>query len=608
MPSIRITRFGGMNLEVNPRLAMPYVAQKAHNCLLWDGALRPLAKWIKLPIITDIDSRSIDLAPDGVSIEVSSLIDAAFLKGATYPSETKIGISQQPTGVVDSTIFYQNRHTPPNGSPVDLHPPFVTSGVVDFIRQFKSDKPVNRMYGVTGIRRRGNTVEESVLVVIPNQSTQSIVYEGDIAVISVDTTPLNAVPYDGLRLYRTVSGMDTGASPQNELDTDWYLIAETNTTHINYSDGGSATNDPLDLYLAKNFYPPPTLAFSFLSLLEGGWVAAATTSGTVVLSERYILHAYPTENLWQIPGEQITDMVGHYDNLYVGTRNKPYNIAIAVGEKLAVQGSVTPFPEAYECLPGTMDRTPAGAMYASPSGLVALSKEGMRLLTAGFGRGVDAFYKIKNTYSANGDPLKQLKEVVPVRFQDTKYGAYYHGTYFGFCGVRTKEDEQKLLQVGYMVDTSSTLDGERPLSKLVTMEVPFGVSAHTTGGSGLYVLGVDGVYLMPFPDAKGAEVYKRAEKYCYKWKSRKQVFPGQMTMAAGKIVHDCGCVKLKIYVDCECVYETVITDCKPFTLPPNMVGVEWEIELEGSANVYEVHLASSLRELLEHERYGDEGA
>ena len=107
---------------------------------------------------------------------------------------------------------------------------------------------------------------------------------------------------------------------------------------------------------------------------------------------------------------------------------------------------------------------------------------------------------------------------------------------------------------------------------------------------------------MPFPDTVGLEVYAHADKYCYEWKSKKFVFPGQMVMAAAKVVHDCkGFVKLKIMVDCCCVYEVLVHDCQPFTLPPNIAGVEWEVEVHGTAVVSEIHLASSLRELLEHE-------
>ena len=80
------------------------------------------------------------------------------------------------------------------------------------------------------------------------------------------------------------------------------------------------------------------------------------------------------------------------------------------------------------------------------------------------------------------------------------------------------------------------------------------------------------------------------------------MFPGEMVFTAAKVVHDCdGDVNLAIYADCECVYEVSVKDCLPFQLPPAIVGTTFEVKLTGTASIHEVHLASSLRELLESE-------
>lgn len=609
MPSIRITAFGGINTEIAPRLAGNSVAQIAHNCLLWDGALRPLAKWSKMQGVEFTDVTSIAISNDNASVYTSKLKDAVYL-GEAY-SNTWVGLAAYYPTVYDSNIMYTNALTTAEGKVVGVRKPIASGATsISYTRAYHSEKPVNRVYAVSGVRRIGDSVQESVLTVLPNQSPQSILYEGDLATINLVLSAIVPYEYSGFRLYRSISGMDTGTSVGNEFDTEWHLIADLeggtadgiNYTY-NYTDGGSATTDPLDVYLASNFYPPRRKLYKYLQMLEGGWLAAATYEGQIAISERYMYHAWPSEQLSAVP-EVITDCKAHDNNLYIGTQNRPYIMAVAPGEKLAVQTNIEPFPEFYACLPDTMDRTSSGVMYTSPSGVVALSREGMRLLTAGVTSGVSALYQIESkTEELVDGVLTDVTRFYPMRFQHTVYGAYLRGTYFGFCAVKTNEivNAEPLYHFkGFMYSSASALDGDRPLQKFVTFDTPPNVRAHCVGGSGIYVLSTDGVWTMPLPDSVGEELYNRAPKYCYTWKSKKFVFPGDMVMAAAKVVHDCkGFVRLKIYVDCCCRYEVLVSNCEPFTLPTDLAGVEWEVALEGTSAVHEVHLASSLRELIE---------
>lgn len=605
MPSIRITKFGGINTEVAARLAPEQISQIAHNCLLWDGTLRPLAKWQQIYGVDHVGATSISISSDNARVYAAPLKDSVFIPELNYPANSKIGLTELAPNGVDSNIVFTS-NVLAGYVPVGLHRPVVT-GAVSYSRQFKSDKPVNRMYAISGVRYIGGFGQESVLSLIPGQSTQSIIYEGDIATINISAGTVGT-GYHALRLYRTVSGMDVGGSPQNEFDTEWHLITEiAGGTSLSYSDGGAGTNDPLDVYLGKSFYPPYAIIYDYLQSLSSGWIAAVSYDGYIAVSERYLYHAWPIENLFHIPGETVTAAKAQFDSLFIGTKNKPYMLSASSGESLGLQANITEFAENYECLPNTMDKTASGAMYASPSGLVALSRDGMKLITAGASSGVRALYQIPRKVEYLEDSItKERVAYYPMRFEHTMYGAYYHGAYLGFCKVPVLEvdenDQEQYLFKGYAFETGSSLDGEHTLGKFTTFDTPFGVRAHAVGGSGVYVLATEGVFRMPFPDSVGREAYNSAEKLCYNWKSKKFVFPGDMVMAAAKVDHDCkGHVRLRIYVDCCCVYETSIHDCKPFTLPPNLKGVTWEVELIGTSAVHEVHLASSLRELLEHE-------
>ena len=616
MPSLRITRFGGVNLEVSPRLAPSYIAQVAHNCLLWDGVLRPLAQWKPILGVNYATAYSIDVSADNSLVKTYLLRNAKPLKGDNYPENTVVGITYTPYGAVDANINYLNTRTPPGGMPVGVQKPILTSQIVTHARAYKSDKPVNRVYGVTGIRVNGNGVEEGPLTVMSGQNLQQLIYEGDYSVLAcIVNSP--SVPFNGWRLYRTISGFNTAGSPNNEFDTDWFLVAESrNFTALSYNDDGAATTDPLDLYLADRFYPPPAKFFQFLDVLDGGWIVAVTEDGYMAVSERYLYHAWPTENYFKIPGETVTDMVASSDNVFIGTKNRPYIASVAAGEKAATQCAIEAYREAYECLPNSMDATPSGAMYASPSGIISLTRQGMNLLSAGVTSGVLPLGKVSADIDILDPETLEVSTVnlsFDMKYEHTRYGAYYHGTYFGFCTIPTGyneiiegegapyEGQEVSLFRGYMFDTGSSLDGTNELAKFSTLDTPAGVRAHVTGGTGLYVLSAEGIFRMPFPDNKD-RAYQRAKKYCYEWKSKKFVFPGEMVFTAAKVVHDCdGDVNLAIYADCECVYEVSVKDCLPFQLPPAIVGTTFEVKLTGTASIHEVHLASSLRELLESE-------
>ena len=503
MPSIRITSFGGMNTEVAPRLAPNSTAQIAHNCLLWDGALRPMAKWVKQQGVDFESVASIAVSPSN-AVRVSRLPETVFLSGEKYLADSMVGLENNLSSFVNANILYTNRATA-TAKYVGLHqPPINNSSNISFDRSYHSEKPVNRMYAVSGIRRSINGVEESTLALIPNQSPQSILYEGDAATITLNITALVPYEYTGFRLYRSISGMDTGIDTTNELDTDWYLIAELNggtgdgiLYGYTYIDGGSATTDPLDAYLASNFYPPRRYQYKYLQNTEGGWLVAATEDGKISVSERYLYHAWPIENFYSIPDVTVTGMKAQFDTVFIGTSGIPYMMALAPGEKLGLQVAITPFPEAYPCIAGSMAVSASGAMYASPSGIVSLSREGMQRVTAGVASGVTPLYKIeRRTTQVISGVSTEVTRYYPMRFQHTVYGAYLRGEYFGFCRVPTKEvigETKQYLFKGYIFNTGSSIDGSRQLQRMVTCDTPDNVRAHAIGGKGLYVLAADGV-------------------------------------------------------------------------------------------------------------------
>lgn len=422
MPSIRITQFAGLVPEITGRNIPATSAQVAHNCLLTDGSLRPQAKWVKLEEYTaapSVQMYSLAFDPQSDKAWMYGTYDPVTLDGPPFASGATIAANVSPPVVRHVTgvgLTYQT---------VDLYADGIV-GTVAYERAYLSDKPVNRVYACSRVRVADGRIEEGPLAVVIGDPTE-IIYEGDTATLNLTVTTLpDAATH--IRVYRSISGLDTGQEVANQLDTDWYLIAQVPIPaggFFQLIDGGSITTDPLDAYYAGQFHPPILLA-RYFALSESGWFTAIANNGDIAISERYLHHAWPVENTLKIP-ETVNDVAASDDNVYLGTNRRPYILALQQGEK-GVQAAVTPFPEPYRCLPNTMTPAPSGAIYASNVGLVALGREGQRILTASIANAGDILYSREvdgETYVAS--------------IHTTNHGVYHNGWYYGFCGGAPSE-------------------------------------------------------------------------------------------------------------------------------------------------------------------------
>lgn len=433
MTAIHITHFAGLRPELNSRLKPVGFAQIAHNCLLTDGSLRPMAQWVEITSGSEYSykeqfSISYDDRNKLVCVNVDST-ESICLNGEPFAKGLILEVSPGESESTDGNSV----GTRPTAELTEFDGRQLAgiyshySGSISYTRSYDSNKPVNRLYATTATRISGGKVEESPLYLLPGQAPTDIVYEGDLVEISLSLNDLG----DGVtnyRLYRSMTGLDTGENVTNVMDTNWHLVADLPSYATTYVDGASATAAPLDVCYSQNFHPPVIDAV-FLGLTESGWFIIAGYSGHIQVSERYMHHAWPVEGHMQLQGETVTDMAVFRDNAYIGTEKFPYLVAVSQGE-LAVQLSATPFPEAIPCLPGTMAASASGAIYASGQGLVSLSRDGQRLLTKEVCNAGDILYK-------KTVPEDEEQEIpaytIQAKIGNTGYGAYHLGNYFGFC-------------------------------------------------------------------------------------------------------------------------------------------------------------------------------
>lgn len=161
--------------------------------------------------------------------------------------------------------------------------------------------------------------------------------------------------------------------------------------------------------------------------------------------------------------------------------------------------------------------------------------------------------------------------------------------------------------LGYIFNTGASTGNPNRYGQLVTIDLPNKgrVLDSELGRQGLYILTEQTVeaefhneiYVLPMPGSNTDVPYDSAPKMEYIWRSKKFVMPGRSTLGVAKVVHK-GCVRLRIIVDGCCKTEEQVRNCEAFRLPSQIVGTEYEIELVGTGQVFEVHVASTMQELL----------
>ncbi len=592
MASIRLTQFAGLMPELSAKLKRKDNAQIAHNCLLYDGVLRAMPAFYKYTTLQSPPTSLYRGLMGGFPLlgrvqPDYELVSAVSTAGAPFPDGV-YGIMVKP----DSTTYVGARYGPVGSNPhvvgAAVSMPSMTSApTVQLVSPgHLSARPEGVSYAVTLTRSIVNasgvtTIQESVpycLGGIPGPNP--IWYQGDLVQINASLTPITNGE-NGFRIYRTVVGLESGEQVVNTFDADWHLltdgkIADLNNPVISFGDK-ILTQDMLgDLLISKYFQAPYITGYGVkFGLTESGWFWSATDS-EVQFSERYLPNAWPISSYLSIPSvDSVVDATCFYDTVYLGTTSRPYRVSAQVSNEDGVGANAYPYPEHQPCLSSTMVTTPFGAMYTSVNGLVALDEGKQQVITRDLLNAGDVLYK------QCGAEFK---------FQDITRAAWFNGWYIGFSSSGKM----------FVYDAPEDLNDNHPFQQLVTMDAPVKGTpqCYALGDYGLHTAFDKELYYWPVPG--WARTPDEVVKLRYQWKSKRFVFPGTTTFSAAKVVWDCdGEVCFRLWGDCEVIYQRAITDCQPFRLPHNCRNIEFEIELLGTGSVSEVHVASSMQDLVE---------
>jgi hypothetical protein len=598
MPSIRIKRFAGLLTELNPKELQNDYAQIAHNCLLWDGWLRPMPEW---SITTYGSSTTLSVYKDstqtlGYNVNYQ-LYNVVQNYSQPFNTDCPIGLFNE-SGISDG-IGYLRSYTapPPFGSITGFYGFTIPtlSGVSQVVTNNNlSVYPISRTYAIT----YSSNNAEGPPVILPeiggplSSVNPGRLFEGDAVALSfgVNLSDITTFNVTHINIYRTVPNFKTSETLGNPLQTGFHLVTTLPAaSYIYFVDIAPSENIPGDLLLSDQWMPSPTtipvgLRRSAFQQTEGGWAVLYQTSAvesTVQFSERYMYHAWPPQNTLNFQ-EKINSMAVFYDNVFLGTYNGAYNIVVGASDNETISLNARIFPDKYACLPNTMCATNFGAMYASPDGLIALSTEGDTLASKNVANPGDNINTGAATFS----------------FSNILKSEYWNGNYFGFSN-----------NAALVFNQHNQANKEFPLSSMVTIDVPSsfpGPSVVT--GSGMFMSFGNNVFTLPLPGYG----YQSATKATYRWKSKRYVMPGLTTFAACKVVNDeSGTLTVTINgynkggeANPEFVYTRTLNHSNPFRIPHQHKCLEWEILLSGTSVVQEVHLATSERELTEEVGHG----
>lgn len=594
MASIRLTQFAGLMPDLSAKLKNKVNAQIAHNCLLHDGRLQAMPAYFRYQTLQGTPKSLYKAVVTPFPAPGHVLPDFDFTH-TQYFDVPPFPIGLYGIGVLNSNTYLCNKFGPPGVA--GIQPAGVTAPVLTGIASYnvvanhQSVRPTVISYAATFVRRLAvNKVEESIpiwLTTVGNVGSQ-LYYDGDLVQLSFNIVTPDA-GQTGIRLYRTVTALETGEQLVNTFDTDWYLVAEIGINemlpisggyNVVYGDIATTQSLPGDLMLSEQFFTPPA-GVTNAGLTESGWLWVSTFN-TLTFSERYLPHAWPPSGSLVLPViTDIVDAVTFYDIVFVGTQSQPFRATISVSDDDTVQVNAYPYPESQPCIPSTMVRVPFGALYTCNQGVVALEESRMQMITRELMHGGSTLY----SWCEGGVEHE-------FTFSDITEAAWFNGFYIGYA------PSGKI----FVYQPPEDLNAVHEFQQLITMDAPATESpvAWIVGGYGLQVAFDNNLYYWPFP---GWERPNDAiQKLCYQWKSKKFVMPGRTNFAAAKVVWECdGEVCFKLWADCRCVYTAKVANCNPFRLPSNYIGIEFEIEITGTGTVSEVHVASSMRELTEVE-------
>jgi len=337
-----------------------------------------------------------------------------------------------------------------------------------------------------------------------------------------------------IRIYRTQSTSTSGA--------DFFFLREIAVGTTTTTDDNRALGETI---ATTTWLLPPT-NLTFLKALWNGMLAGISGNG-VRFCEPYVPYAWPVAYEVLPPDSKAVALGVFGQQLLVLTTGRPLLVSGSSPESMDQQLLEVP----HACVaPKSVVSMGYGVAWAAADGLVFYGSGGAKLLTAGVMTRED------------------WQAIVP----STIVGSFHEGLYFGSYTVlgTTK---------AFMIDPQN----------------PQGMHFLSAGYPATYYDDLlDQLYVL-----NGTSIQKwdagSAMTYVYRSKTFHQ--PHAVNFACAEVVADSYPVTFRLYADGALRHTQTVTSQTPFRLPSGFRAHDWQLEVEGTAAVQMVAIASSVEEL-----------
>ena len=330
-------------------------------------------------------------------------------------------------------------------------------------------------------------------------------------------------------------------SASGTANTSYFFVAEVTLATATYTD--SLDGDDLNEELPSlTWVQPPTTLKGLVGLPNG--VMAGFSGNDVYFSEPFRPFAWPTQYT-QTVGYPVVGLGVIDTTVVVLTKGRPYFI-----QGSHPSSSVMVEADVNQACVSKRSIVSMGnyVFYASPDGLVGLSPGGSAVVT-------QSMFDKYTWQSLNPDNM---------------LGCMYENKYVGFF------------------DTTSGNGG-----------FVYDMTAKTWNFHDIYATGAyndlknDALYIIK---SNGLWKWDTGTALSYIWKSKKFTFLEPKSFACYRVQAEAYPVTMKIYRDSSAVVNLSVTDDALRRLPPGL-GTDWEFQLEGDKEVYNVQLAQTPQEL-----------
>lgn len=378
--------------------------------------------------------------------------------------------------------------------------------------------------------------------------------EGTSVLVSGWPTPDETWGVDRVRIYRSVSGFETGKESANVDDTVWLLVDEIPISDTSYID--TKMNESLMFAVENDYAPPPPAELKGMIWIESINTLAGFVGNTIYFSNNNEYHHWPH---FMVLDDTITAIIENNSNVYVMTKGRPY----------VIEGSVKDCEHA-GCrtalrLPGNYPMVGFGNKHTAKlrEGVVYPSHDGLILLS---GRSAPSVLTWQRYAPTNWQQLEPHSIVM----------AEHGSKLFAFAGsgafIMTTPGSG---EQGWDNDLHTDLS-DRGVIDVFQLD---------TGE--LCLLKADGVY-----------VWDRGEELRpHLWRSSEFRYPTERSIGACHLYFTGEAEHIKIETDGRVPLDRDVPSARVIRLPMWAHGARWTVELSGTADVSLMSIAPAMADL-----------